>query len=1064
MFNKIQEGYFNPVRGKVDVAKRENAKKPAFTSENNSQKLVKPTLDHLKANFISFKGAISEKGLDLSNVIEYTSNFSADLSTRWDKAIQIAKLNSNKELSTLHLLKASFEDTKRAIERGEKDSTAMLKVCGSKYPDMLDDPEKRGFLSMIFEEYISFIDEAISSLGQSSADNAPSKVSKGLESVLKNAYQNELESGNVVVTPSIQESTVLQSILTSSDTKAQQVLGSIFVSMKRDLKELDEMNNVVVSKQANRTNTGGGELVPIDAYRQPNPVGSVKAVNQLSNESPVNLVDIEHYSNKAKTLGALVSAGKDSIFTHDLGAMPELLAHSFTKMLHNRGFKDLNPQNTEVTIIDTPQAFKSGKNPVSEINSIVSNAVKSPDKKHVVFIKDFDQALMYMFALGQQKPASDPSKIFRSGGFAPNVHVVGLMQNNMFSNLTNTEHATIFMKELADTVSSRFEKVSLGAPSPDLAKEILKQEPALMATITGDYSQQVIVAPEAIDRAVDLAIKTRKGSMPGKALDLLKFVMAAKANNTGNNFGSITIEDVNTFSKGYPDLKQSPESGDGTFSVVHDTGIKMKDVGGASQAKEVVNEILEFLDPQKVQNFNKVGATMPRGILLHGSPGNGKTYLAKAIAGEASVPFISVSGSEFVEKYVGVGAARVRELFDFAADQAKANDKNTAFIFIDEFDSLGRKRGGDSNGGNREAEQTLNQLLVSMDGLNKYNNVNIVVIAATNRPDLLDDAVKRPGRFDRQVAVPNPSNDVEARYEILAVHARNKKIEGDKEQILKEVAESTSGQSGAGLADIVNRAAIIAAKDGRDTITINDFVEAKLESVAGKIHKIKKTPWNKEIVVTHECGHALTRQVMNDIAQKPWQRGSQIDVITTDSRGEYGGAVYFKPDENTEVTFERLMGNLATGYGGYAVEKALFGISGSWGISGDLKQNTEEAKRAVMQMGMGPHSRLLASADDPFMQDMMKDEIRKDIKLLTNNASVIADKIVDFHREFIEAYRDEFAASAGKGGNNLSGKEFQIRLTKWQEDPARKEAHEQLQQEIHQIIEQTKQGTLVKAS
>jgi len=345
-----------------------------------------------------------------------------------------------------------------------------------------------------------------------------------------------------------------------------------------------------------------------------------------------------------------------------------------------------------------------------------------------------------------------------------------------------------------------------------------------------------------------------------------------------------------------------------------------------------------------------------------------------------------------------------------------------------------------------------------MDGLNNNDNVNIIVLAATNRADLLDTALtERPGRFDHKIDVPNPANDTQARYEILSIHSRSKEIAGDREEVLRELADRTSGSSGARLADIINKASIIAAKDGRKKLTLDDFVEAKLESIAGRINRTDKPAWYGEMVVAHECGHALVRQILLNMAKEKWHLANEIDTITTDSRGSYGGAVYSKPGENVATSFESLFTELASGYGGYSVEKSRFNMNGSWGISSDLKQTKELATNAVIQMGMGAQTGLDIPVDGN-----LAPENKADIKLLVTAAAKVSDLIVEFHKDFIDQYVNNYKANAGKGGNNLSGTEYKKQLEQWYKKAGKQEELLNLQNKIKGIMDRTQKGELAE--
>ena len=279
------------------------------------------------------------------------------------------------------------------------------------------------------------------------------------------------------------------------------------------------------------------------------------------------------------------------------------------------------------------------------------------------------------------------------------------------------------------------------------------------------------------------------------------------------------------------------------------TGVSFADVAGVDEAKQELQEVVDFL--QNGEKYRRIGAKIPKGVLLVGSPGTGKTLLAKAVAGEAGVPFLSMSGSEFVELYVGVGASRVRDLFDRAKRQAPC------IIFIDELDAIGKSRGSNPNGGNDEREQTLNQLLTEMDGFD--GNEGVILIAATNRPEILDPALRRPGRFDRQVLVDRP--DKSGRIEILQVHSRQVMLGEDVD--LEEVASQTSGFAGADLANLVNEAALLAARNNRQAVLMVDFNEAFERVVAGLEKRSRiLTPLERKTVAYHEVGHALVGALM----------------------------------------------------------------------------------------------------------------------------------------------------------------------------------------------------------
>jgi cell division protease FtsH len=359
--------------------------------------------------------------------------------------------------------------------------------------------------------------------------------------------------------------------------------------------------------------------------------------------------------------------------------------------------------------------------------------------------------------------------------------------------------------------------------------------------------------------------------------------------------------------------------------------VTFADVAGTDEAKEEVQEIVEFLrSPQK---FQALGGRIPRGVLLVGPPGTGKTLLAKAIAGEARVPFYSISGSEFVEMFVGVGASRVRDLFD----QAKRN--SPCLIFIDEIDAVGRHRGAGLGGGHDEREQTLNQILSEMDGFD--TNANVIVMAATNRPDILDPALLRPGRFDRHVVIDLP--DMKGRKAILQVHAKGKPLA--KEVDLETIAKGTPGFSGADLANVINEAAILAARRNRKDITSKELEEAADRVLAGPEKRSRViSPKEKEIIAYHESGHALTAKMLPN--------ADPVHKISIVARGIMGGWTRFLPTEDRHLwTKSQFDDRLAVSLGGRVAEEITFGET-TTGAQNDLEQATKLARKMVTEYGM----------------------------------------------------------------------------------------------------------------
>ena len=385
------------------------------------------------------------------------------------------------------------------------------------------------------------------------------------------------------------------------------------------------------------------------------------------------------------------------------------------------------------------------------------------------------------------------------------------------------------------------------------------------------------------------------------------------------------------FKQGAGANKQAMSFGKVKARLNKNVSVRFTDVAGAEEEKVELQEIVEFLkDPKK---FTSLGAKVPRGVLLVGPPGTGKTLFAKAVAGESNVPFFSISGSDFVEMFVGTGAARVRDLFD----QAKKNAP--CIVFIDEIDAVGRQRGAGLGGGNDEREQTLNQLLVQMDGFEK--NTEIIVMAATNRADVLDPALLRPGRFDRQIYVNMP--DVKGREAILKVHARNKPLAPDVS--FKILARMTTGFSGADLENLLNEAAILAARADRKLIVMEDVLEAINKVIAGPQKKSRVvTDVDKRITAYHEAGHAIVARVLPNC--------DQVQEVSIIPRGMAAGYTLTRPEtDDSHVTKNKLLDNISMMLGGRAAEEIVIKDI-STGASNDIERATSIARRMVTEWGM----------------------------------------------------------------------------------------------------------------
>ena len=434
------------------------------------------------------------------------------------------------------------------------------------------------------------------------------------------------------------------------------------------------------------------------------------------------------------------------------------------------------------------------------------------------------------------------------------------------------------------------------------------------------------------------------------------------------------------------------------FSGEHPT-VTFQDVAGADESKQELSEVVEFLkEPQK---FIQLGARIPKGVLLVGPPGTGKTLLAKAVSGEAGVPFFSISGSEFVEMFVGVGASRVRDLFD----QAKRH--SPCIIFVDEIDAVGRQRGAGLGGSHDEREQTLNQMLVEMDGFD--TDTNVIIIAATNRPDILDPALMRPGRFDRRVTLDRP--DVKGREEILKVHVKGKPLDPDVD--LASLARGTPGFVGADLENLVNEGAILSARRDKKSIGQAEMEEAIERVVMGPERKSRLiSDEEKRIIAYHEAGHAV---VGNAIAE-----ADPVQKVTIVGRGQAGGLTWFRPDED-RLLFSRkkLLANMAYMLGGRVAEEIVFDDITS-GASNDIEQVTRLARSMVTRLGMsselGP--RVYGQKEEMVFLGREISEQRDYSEAVAEQIDAEVRKIVDdsykMARKLLKKYRKQLDAVAEK--------------------------------------------------
>ncbi len=503
---------------------------------------------------------------------------------------------------------------------------------------------------------------------------------------------------------------------------------------------------------------------------------------------------------------------------------------------------------------------------------------------------------------------------------------------SLFSTSSTSTEALSYTKFLEKVKSNEIKEVVIendtltAVPVHNEIKTKIGGEEKVTATLrykvnipVNDTSLYNILEEKNVDVKINKVNDSSMMGLMGTAIPILLiiifFVILAKIIQTGGS--------------------QALSFGKSKAKMLLDSKVKVtfKDVAGIDEERQELEEIVDFL--KNGEKYLKLGAKIPKGVLLVGAPGTGKTLMAKAVAGEAGVPFFSISGSDFVEMFVGVGASRVRDLFE----QAKKHQP--CIVFIDEIDAVGRQRGAGLGGGHDEREQTLNQLLVEMDGFD--SNTNIIILAATNRPDILDNALLRPGRFDRQIMVSMP--DVKGREQILNVHAKGKPL--DKDVDLKVLAKRTPGFTGADLQSLLNESALLAARRNKSVINMAEIDDAIDRVIAGIEKKSKvMTDEDKEITSYHEVGHALLAKLLKNC--------DELHKVTIIPRGYALGITWTKPEDNkVHVSKAKLLDQITMTLGGRVAEEIIFGADKiSTGASSDLEKVTEVARKMVTQWGM----------------------------------------------------------------------------------------------------------------
>jgi len=765
----------------------------------------------------------------------------------------------------------------------------------------------------------------------------------------------------------------------------------------------------------------------------------------------------DFYDKNADDLAISLLADKNVLLTypHET-AMPELLIEKFLQNFVNDKYdmKGYEGHKSRVFVYDYRTDDIKPQNPSSQqkteskkigIEAIKDIADHNKKEKIVLIIPNFIKCME------NHKESPIFRTLFSRGKFASNVQVIAVLTNKDKEKIISDEKSNLKFID-------KFEELSVEIPNEKETKLMLKTNKDFVGNICKKYKKvKLSVEDSAIDAVVDKSARIIDGEFPGKALKVLDYVISTKLVETDIKDTitpySVTAKDVDYFFDEKNRIVDTMRVRGKRFSQVEIPKTKFSDIGGNKEAIETLKDV--------IKDINNPGAKPPKGVLFYGPPGTGKTLLARALAGEAQVPFFSVTGSSFVEKYVGVGAARVRELFSEARVAADKSEKKTAIIFIDEFDSLAVKRTEEgTKTGNNEAENTLNELIAQMDGFENTKKRKIIVIAATNRKNALDPAAIRKGRFDDLIEIKNPSNSVKDRLEIISIYSKNLKFKNDKEKanLIEEAARVSHSLSPAEIEDMMHRCGKIADKRG-SSIEPNDLVESYLQVKIGKKTKTEATEGELVLTAAHECGHAVVCKAFNDLMNRPWKKITNISFITNEQRGGMLGAVFYKQDDNCRnYNIHSIIGLAARSYAGGIVEKLIREGSHDSGVRSDLKNATNVIYEAVTEWGIGPNVGYKNVAHNKDLKKMYSKKIQKDVDLITNTSAKVAELIVDFNKDFITDYVDNYRANIGKGGSTLMGEDFIKLHNKWIKDNHKEQEQEILEQKIDILINAASKG------
>lgn len=795
---------------------------------------------------------------------------------------------------------------------------------------------------------------------------------------------------------------------------------------------------------------------------------SVYEPENLMNLRDREFVDGNYYSGVADDV--MISLGKDKnvLMPYEESVTPEILTHGFAKNVKAGKYRNfgLMPHNTDVFVLNTRDIpyevsvlegqevtrndqIKAYRNAVMQ--TIEDSSRKKPLNKQIFFVKDFEEFLASFAG------AKDYEVIFDRQSFEtrfPNTRIVGMVPQSEMK-LKTAEDIMRGNTPKFDPQRLKFvRKVELNGLGANDTKKLLKSDVQFLKKVLNGYDMaRFDITSNAIDKIVDKTAYQYAGAFPNKAMNVMDLIAATMVTESKKGDGEqevklkISSDVVDKFFDNHSDLLKPIKLDESVFSFAQKVTTKFSDVGGVSDAKEEMQKIVDFAkDPKKyLKKFPMMSA--PKGIIMEGPSGTGKTLLAMAVAGEVDVPFSSMSASELLKKYIGEGEEAVREWFKKLDQAATDSGKGIAVGFIDEIDAIGTTR-STSDAGSEAKSSILNQLLTLLDGFNNKNAKNkIIILAATNRADVLDPALKRGGRFDRVVLVDH-SNTIKETLEVLNIHTKNLPFESEasKTKVLGEMAKLLKGSSGSDIKKVIDiTKEVVSLRPENRVVTYNDMFEGLLQAMSGK-KKVSETPLEqKRLVTIHEAGHALVRDFFN----------MPLAAVSNEERGIFGG-VTISPLTGENPNFISLIKELAAKSAGGDAEALYIPYGHDAGVSQDLKQATAMIDSAIKKWGLGVFTPQINLAENESLEKLYEKEIKKDIELFLSTRKTVSEKIMSFYKSFLDEvylkrYDEEMAS--GKGGNVYSGEQFREMRESWLDASGKRAEFDALQAETSKLIQ-----------